>query len=153
MQQFIVPQFIDVESKIIGPITARQFIITLLGFFGIILAYKLADLALFIIESLIITAIVVLFGFVKVNGRPFHFFLLSFIETFSRPQVRVWQVLKEDKLETTVSKGGKKKKDDDSNMPPQQKELTKSRLQELTLIVDTGGQYRRAEDWYNDEEA
>ena len=28
MQQFVVPQFIDVEDKIIGSITVRQFIIT-----------------------------------------------------------------------------------------------------------------------------
>ena len=29
MQQFTVPQFIDVEPKIIGPITTRQFLIFL----------------------------------------------------------------------------------------------------------------------------
>jgi hypothetical protein len=26
MQQFVVPQFIDVEDKIIGPISVRQFL-------------------------------------------------------------------------------------------------------------------------------
>ncbi|KKS92044.1 MAG: hypothetical protein UV69_C0039G0006, partial [Parcubacteria group bacterium GW2011_GWE2_43_12] len=33
MQQFVVPQFIDVEDKIIGPITVRQFIIIMVGGF------------------------------------------------------------------------------------------------------------------------
>ncbi len=151
MQQFIVPQFIDVESKIIGPITARQFVISLLGLFAIVIAYKLADTALFIIESLIIAAIVVLFGFIKVNGRPFHDFLLNFLETFTRPQVRVWQVVKQDKVESAVSKGGMKKDSKDSDTTQNTKELNKSRLKEIALIVDTGGQYRRAEDWYEDE--
>ena len=28
-QQFVVPQFLDVETKIIGPVTMRQFLILL----------------------------------------------------------------------------------------------------------------------------
>ena len=29
MDQFVVPQFIDAEDKIFGPLTARQFIIVM----------------------------------------------------------------------------------------------------------------------------
>ena len=43
MQQFTVPQFIDVEDKIIGPITTRQFVIMLAGFTLIGISYKLFD--------------------------------------------------------------------------------------------------------------
>ena len=43
MQMFTVPQFIDVEDKIIGPITTRQFIICLVGLGLLVLAaYLLA---------------------------------------------------------------------------------------------------------------
>ena len=48
MQKFIVPQFIDVESKIIGPITTRQFLIMLAGLILGFAAYKLSDLGSFI---------------------------------------------------------------------------------------------------------
>ena len=32
MEQFVVPQFIDAEDKILGPLTGRQFVIMLLVF-------------------------------------------------------------------------------------------------------------------------
>ena len=51
MQQFTVPQFIDVEDKVIGPITVRQFIIMLAGFLAIAICYKLLDFAAFIVAG------------------------------------------------------------------------------------------------------
>lgn len=43
MQQFLVPQFIDVENKIIGPLTVRQFVIFLIaaGFIFLVLKFLL----------------------------------------------------------------------------------------------------------------
>ena len=43
MQQFTVPQFIDFEDKIIGPITTRQFLILMGGFVAIALCYAIFD--------------------------------------------------------------------------------------------------------------
>ena len=52
-QQFTVPQFIDVEDQILGPITVRQFVIVLADGIFLAISYKLADLTLFIILLLI----------------------------------------------------------------------------------------------------
>ena len=52
MEQFTVPQFIDVEDKVIGPITVRQFIILLFGGGFIFIAYRLSDFVLFLIAFL-----------------------------------------------------------------------------------------------------
>ena len=41
MQQFLVPQFIDVEDKIIGPITTRQFVEVLIGVLITFISYKI----------------------------------------------------------------------------------------------------------------
>jgi len=90
MQQFTVPQFIDVEDKIIGPITARQFVIFLAAAIVIAISYKIFDFTLFITFSIIVFLIAVLFGFVKINGRPFHFFVLNIVQTVRRPGIRVW---------------------------------------------------------------
>jgi len=79
MQQFVVPQFIDVEDKIIGPLTVRQFIIIIAGGFMLFLEFRLADFGLFILEGLVTIFIVALFAFFKVNGMPFHFFLVNFM--------------------------------------------------------------------------
>jgi len=81
MQQFVVPQFIDVENKIIGPITTRQFVIFLVGALFIGAAYKLFDFALFITVGILILGICGIFAFGRINGRPFHYFLLNLIQT------------------------------------------------------------------------
>ncbi len=77
MQQFTVPQFIDVEDKIIGPVTTRQFIIMLSGALLIAVCYKLFDFSLFVTVSILIILIFGTFAFIKVNGRPFHLFILN----------------------------------------------------------------------------
>ena len=138
MQQFTVPQFIDVESKIIGPITTRQFLIILGAALAIGITYRLADFSLFIFVTVIILTIASLFAFVKVNGRPFHFFTLNAIQTLRRPHLRVWNnaaILTEGMPETNL---GKK-----LDYRPIPKEYYKnSRLAEVALIVDTQGKYK-----------
>ena len=68
MQQFTVPQFIDVEPKIIGPITARQFLIFLGAALFIFLFYKLINFGTFILTSVLVFIIAVVFAFVKSNN-------------------------------------------------------------------------------------
>lgn len=138
MEQFLVPQFIEVEPKIIGPITARQFIICLIGAGFLFLAYKLADFSLFVLLAFIIIIITFLFAFIPINGRPFHYFLLNLIQTFKKPSLRIWYKEKEKEKEL---KQIEKKKEIIQVVEPK-KRLPSSRLTELSLIVDTGGSYR-----------
>ena len=140
MQQFTVPQFIDIEAKIIGPITTRQFIIMLACVAIDAIAYKIFDFSLFVTVSLISLVVIGLFGFTKINGRPFHFFILNFTQTSRRTKKRVWNNAAEIKpfsysLNKDASKSGTK------NLP-EERRYTESRLTELSLIVDTGGAYR-----------
>ena len=136
MQQFIVPQFIDVEDKIIGPITTRQFVIMLAGFLIIALFYKIFDFTLFAAAGLLTLFITVAFSFVKINGRPFHFFLLNLVQTFKRPKIRVWNhtFKKTEREEETAPPV--------VSYAPPVKSYTASRLAELSLIVDTKGVYQ-----------
>ena len=90
MQQFTVPQFIDVEDKIIGPVTARQFIIMLAGFMLIAISYKIFSFNLFIGIGMAIFGTSGTLAFLKINGMPFHFFILNFTQTTRRPGLRVW---------------------------------------------------------------
>lgn len=144
MQTFTVPQFISVEDKIIGPVTTRQFIIILSG--GIIIAifYRIFDFSLFAVAGFVIFIISVVFAFIKVNGRPFHFFVLNIIQTFKKPKLRVWNhgfYLNDKDYEIDDSKIIEKS----FNIPPK-RHLTKSRLAELSLIVDTRGVYGGEDD-------
>ncbi len=137
MQQFTVPQFIDVENKIIGPITTRQFMIILGGAVVLGISYKLADFSLFIFIAIIVFLLVSAFAFVKVNGRPFHLFVINVTQTLRRPNLRVWR-----------NQGlplGKEQQSPIADLKPQvapPKFYKKSRLAELALIVDTKGRYQ-----------
>ena len=142
MQQFIVPQFIDVEDKIIGPITTRQFMIMIVGGIGISIAYKSTDLKGFIISAVIILALVIVFAFVKINGQLFHMFIVNLLETLKRPGLRVW--------DKTLGKGALKRKigheeKKEAETVVRKKPYLKSRLTELSLVIDTGGVYQGEE--------
>lgn len=143
MQQFTVPQFIDVEDKIIGPITTRQFVILLATFIVGAIFYKLLDFGLFLVVAIIMFIIAATFAFAKINGRPFHYFVENFITTSRRPHLRVWS--KEDMV---FQKNGEveEEKDIEKHVAVTKKPYQKSRLNEVSLIVDTSGSYRGEED-------
>lgn len=139
MQQFTVPQFIDVEDKIIGPITARQFIIMLAGFMLIAVCYKIFDFSAFITFGLLIFAVSGTFAFAKINASPFHLFVLNLIQTFKKPNLRAWNHAL-GKTEAHYEEDEKKEMEELHIPPP--KHYTTSRLSELALIVDTKGVYK-----------
>jgi hypothetical protein len=141
--QFTVPQFIDVEDKIFGPISVRQFLTFLIGAVLIFADYQvvykvmLPNFWIFGISALFIFALSGTFAFFKVNGRPFHYFLLNLLVTLQKPRLRVWN----------------KRLQNADLLPPEEiveiiepipikKPLTMSKLTEISLIVDTGGVYQ-----------
>lgn len=137
MQQFTVPQFLDIEDKIIGPITVRQFIILLLGFMLIVLSYRFLQFVTFLVVGVMIFGISGVLAFLKVNGMPFHYFILNLLQSTRRPGLRVWNnefqnyMLGEEKQEIV-----------EAETPAVKEErLTSSRLTELSLVVDTKGSY------------
>ncbi|MCH7758935.1 hypothetical protein IID20_01080 [Patescibacteria group bacterium] len=133
--QFIVPQFIDVESKIIGPITPKQFIILILTTGLIFASYKLADFTLFIIEAVLIAGIGITIAFVKVNHQPIYYFLLNVGQSFKRPSLRIWR------KQYILIKVKKEKKEKKVATVVSRKPLSASKLSQIALTVDTGGRY------------
>ncbi len=146
MQQFTVPQFIDVEDKIIGPITVRQFIILMISLGLDILCYKILDFAAFIFATIIVLGTGGILAFLKINGRPFHYFILNFVQTIKKPSLRVWNhIIGRQYLEEKVQHEElvpTKTITPKHLLPYKHKYHTKSRLAELSLIVDTHGTYR-----------
>ncbi|HKK54481.1 MAG TPA: PrgI family protein [Patescibacteria group bacterium] len=140
MQQFTVPQFIEVEAKVIGPITARQFLIFIAAAVLGGVAYLAFDFELFVVVAVILIIIAGAFAFFKINGRPLHFFVLNLIQTLKKPGLRVWNhKLDKDFEEEIVNIEYKEK-------IPRKEFYNKSRLAELSLVVDTKGQYQSTED-------
>ena len=142
MSQYVVPQFIDVEDKILGPMTVRQFVIILIDVGIMFVVFKLTSLGLMILINLPLLMIGIVLAFVRVNGMPFHYFLLNLIQTTKNPNIRVWN------KEYTVTE--LRSFIDVKPPPPPPKKVykeapTTSRLSELTLQVNTGGAYQPEE--------
>jgi hypothetical protein len=138
LTHFLVPQFLDIETKIFGPITTRQFLIMMVAGMIDFIIYKLFLFNTFLVASIAITGILGIIAFVKINGMPFHFFFLNLVQTLKRPRLRLWQ------------------KEEIAALPPAEKAEVKkefiaksliptSRLSVLTLIVNTGGAYSEEE--------
>lgn len=143
--KFIVPQFIESEDKILGPITVRQFILSLITVFIIFIEYKILTFAPFIVATIITAGIGGVFGFMKVNGQPFHIFFLNFVQTLSRPALRVWDKQPTDaelrkivKPQTIAEPEGEK--------PRRKARPGSSHLRDLSLTVNTGGVYEAEEE-------
>lgn len=138
--KFIVPQFIENEDKILGPITVRQFVLMLATMFLIFIEYKILQLPYFIAAFIITGGLGGVFGFLKVNGQPFHIFFLNFVQTVLRPGLRVWDKTPSDadlrlliKPQVIAEPEGQK----GSHKP----RPGSSRLRDLSLTVNTGGVY------------
>lgn len=142
MQQFVVPQFIEVEDKIFGPITIRQFLILLISGIVIFLGYRFGDFQLFLAVLVIFGGLSIVLAFVKVNGQTFHYFLLNIIQTTRRPSLRIW------KKEYAKKELEQLRKGDDffvkTDTVPQ-KAMKHERIRDLALLVNTGGFYRPEE--------
>ncbi len=140
MQRFVVPQFINVENKVIGPITVRQFLIFVGAAVILAILYAILMFTYFLIIGSIVIGITAIFAFAKVNGTQFHFFFLNIIQTFKKPGTRVWS----NRALPVELKSVKSIKADDG--PPPKKQLyRRSRLADLSLVVDTKGRYRGQE--------
>ncbi|OGH95074.1 MAG: hypothetical protein A2538_04005 [Candidatus Magasanikbacteria bacterium RIFOXYD2_FULL_41_14] len=142
MDSFTVPQFIDVEDKIFGPVTTRQFIILLTAGLFLFIAYKLADTPLFITLLAVIGGFALVLAFVKINGQPFHFFILNIVQTMRLPSRRVWKKEYSDQELKELMATPKTAVVEEVSVVPK---LSYSRLRDLTLVVNTGGYYKEEE--------
>ena len=137
--QFHVPQFIDVEDKILGPITTRQFVICLLAFGLEFVLYKLFTFWVFAFLGLLLFAFAGTVAFLRVNGRPFHYFLLNLTQTMRRPRLQVWD---KSLSNADVRRFLREVPPAPPPAPPTKAPIESTRLQELALVVNTGGVYR-----------
>jgi hypothetical protein len=137
--QFVVPQFIEAEDRIIGPVTTRQFLIMLVTMLTLAVFYKLLPFLYFVLVGIVLLVGAIILAFMKINGMPFHFFLLNLVQTMQKARVRVWDKTPTDADLRRYSK--KVEKEEVEELQTKRRYKT-SHLRELTLVVDTGGVYR-----------
>ena len=132
--QYQVPQFIDIEDRIIGPLTLKQFIYLALAAAILFVAWFLFKFYIWIILALPITAIAMAFAFLKINDRPFLYFALAAITYFMKPRMYLFRT----DLEMAKTENVTKEKTEEVNPPKVEEKITRSKLKALALRLDTG---------------
>lgn len=91
MAQFEVPQFIDLESKIVGPLTLKQFAMVAAPAFVSFLLFFVLNTFLWVVLAVIFVSSGVSFAFIKVGGRPLYLVALLAVKFFWQPKLFLWK--------------------------------------------------------------
>ncbi len=89
--RFEVPQFIDVEDKIIGPLTWRQFLYVGGGVGMAVVIFLTTNLIVFVLVGLPIGALALALAFLPINSRPFSYFLEAMFNYITRQRLYFWR--------------------------------------------------------------
>ncbi len=88
--QFKVPQFIDIEDKVFGPFTFRQFAYLAGGVGLIYLSFKFLPTLIAFVLVPVFAALALALTFFKYNDKPFVNVLESFIRFYSHSRLYLW---------------------------------------------------------------
>jgi hypothetical protein len=100
--QFRVPQFIDLEEKIVGPLTIKQFAYILgAGGFSFLLWTFIPIKVLAVVLILPTAGLFLALAFVKINNRPFVEILESAFTFYTGSKVYTWRQPSADTAHTT----------------------------------------------------
>jgi PrgI family protein len=89
--QFKVPQFLDIEDKIFGPFTFREFVYLAGGAGLCFMLYKLLGLIFGAIPILIVAGFSLMLTFYKPNNKPFINMIESGFKYFTQSKLYIWK--------------------------------------------------------------
>jgi hypothetical protein len=89
--RFQVPQFIEVEDKVVGPLTLKQFMYLAGGAGMAFVAYRFLTIyiSIFIIPAIVGLSLAL--AFYKVNNKPFVDLLESFFSFYTGEKLYIWK--------------------------------------------------------------
>jgi hypothetical protein len=127
--RYQVPQFIEVEDKVIGPFTVRQFIYLAGGGGMSFLVYHFLPFYIAILVLGLVVPLSLALAFYKINNKPFIDFLESAFLYYTKTNFYIWK--KEEKA-PQVQSGGEEKSRNQVSVP----HLSDSKLKELSWSLD-----------------
>jgi hypothetical protein len=89
--RFQVPQFVDIEDRIIGPLTLKQFAFYMIAAMIIAIFYVLVDITLLVILSLPVLGVAMLFAHARFYGQSFSKVLINGINYFLGAKLYLWR--------------------------------------------------------------
>jgi len=127
--RFQTPQFIEVEDKIFGPLTFKQFLY-LAGGAGLgFIVYRLLPTLVAIMVIIPVLALALALAFYKINNKPFIYAVQAGIKYFLNQKLYVWK-----KPEPVFKKPADT--DQSSNTTNYVPRLSASKLKDLAWSLD-----------------
>lgn len=89
--QFEVPQFIEIEDKIFGPLTWKQFLYVGGGVGMAVVLFLAAPFVIFVLIGLPLGVLAAALAFYPINNRPFSYFLEAIYTYFTTQRLYLWR--------------------------------------------------------------
>jgi hypothetical protein len=136
--RFSVPQFIDVEDKIVGPLTLKQAIYTV-GSVGFAVGlYIKAGIFWAIVLGLPVLFLAFLLAFVKIHGQPFIHVLYSATFYMIKNKLYLWKKIPKKDTSANINYVQKQ-----ATIKPTSVKVTQSKLKELAWTLDTKDSFKK----------
>jgi len=141
MEQFKIPVDVQIEDKIVGPLTLRHLIIVSVGGGIAYMLYILLSPRYFwpiwLPPTLFMTGLTIAFAFIKIHDMTFFQFILATIQFNLVPRKRIWKKGDGDAYISVINPPKLKEKNKKTRKT-EDKSLTKDkRIEEILKIVES----------------
>lgn len=132
--QFKVPQNIDLEDRIVGPLTLIQFVYCLVGGLICYIIYQLFPDKMFLVFLLDIpiALVAIALAFLKIQDQPLSHFIVAGLNYYNRPKIRFWNRFNK---KISIISEAPQEAPKETTLP--QKRIEKSNLEKLAYVLDT----------------
>lgn len=134
--EYQVPQFIEVEDKIIGPLTLKQFIY-IAGAGGLcIIFFVYLNIFVAVILSLPVAGLAAALSFYKINGKPFIEVLEAGFNYYTGAKFFLWKHEEQKDAEKNATAASAAAADAAARVPRGTPKLTRGKLSDLAWSLD-----------------
>ncbi len=130
--QFRTPQFIDIEDKIFGPFTFKQFIYMLGAAFMAYLSFRVLPFLIGVPLGIAAILLGLLLAFYKVNNRPFITIMQAWLRFQVASKLYVWHKQPPKKNKTSIPAPVEPPKE----VEPQATSLSDKHLKDISWSLD-----------------
>ena len=135
--RFTVPQFIEHEAKIVGPLTFKQFIFIGIAVGICFIFYFTLPFTYFLMASMVLVGAAMGLAFLKVNGKALPVLLFDFLKFSMAPKMYVWKKRERQVKVYKKSELSSPKMVEEEKEEPKVRLMTKSRLKKTQTNIET----------------
>jgi hypothetical protein len=129
--RFQVPQFIEIEDKIFGPLTIKQFIYIAGGAGLSFILFRFLYLPIAILLIIIVLGLALALAFYQINNKPLIYMMQSAFGYYVSSKLYLWKKKDKAPMATQKSTPGQ-----NNQSPIYVPKLSQSKLHDLTWSLD-----------------